>query len=190
MEVIIIKKSLRKNILSLRKTLDDKSYNELSKVINKKLSNLLNEVEYKTIALYYPIKKEVNSLDLIKKQLLNKKEVYLPKIINNQMKFFKLNSIKELKKGTYNIPEPTSLETLNEIDIYIIPGVAFSQTMYRLGYGGGFYDRYFSKNKKTKLIAPCFDFQLLEELPHEKHDITVDCIVTEKNILKGGTIHD
>ncbi|BBE31344.1 5-formyltetrahydrofolate cyclo-ligase [Tepiditoga spiralis] len=183
--MIIIKKILRQNILSIRKSISKTKYDELSKTINKKLLNLLSNFDYKTIALYYPIKKEVNSLDLIKNQLLNQKEVYLPKILNNQMNFFKLSSMKELKKGAYNIPEPISLETKNEIDIYIIPGIAFSKTMYRLGYGGGFYDRYFSINKKTKLIAPCFELQLLEELPYEEHDITIDYIVTEKNILKG-----
>lgn len=91
----------------------------------------------------------------------------------------------ELKKGRFGIPEPESpvFATENELDLIIVPGVAFDGAGNRIGRGGGFYDRLLPQYRAVR-AGICFDFQLLEAVPAEKHDIRMDFLATETKILK------
>ncbi len=102
------------------------------------------------------------------------------------MNFFKWSFKDPLSVNSYGIPEPVSSNIVYP-DILLIPLVAFNKDLFRLGYGGGYYDRYIakvSKNKIIKKIGLGFSFQKVSSLPIEKHDIKLDFIVTEKNTYR------
>ena len=99
------------------------------------------------------------------------------------------NPSKDLKKGAYNIPEPieslrNNKNSVKKVDVVIVPAVAFSTNGQRIGYGGGYYDRFLERlNKNTKKIGLTYDELLYENLPQEEHDIPVDIIVTDKQLI-------
>lgn len=178
------KGEIRKLLLKKRLELDSISYEEKSNEIVNKLLAKLEEYDFQTIALYYPIKNEVNIIPLIDVLLKKSKEIYLPKLLGKKMYMARLNSLDCLKPNKYNIPEPINNEFASLIDVYIIPAVAFDLRKYRIGYGGGYYDRYFKENKRTLLIGVIFDFQLVDYFKENENDIKVDLIITEKKIIK------
>ncbi|GAB6188739.1 5-formyltetrahydrofolate cyclo-ligase [Marinitoga arctica] len=178
-----MKKILREIMLEKRKSINKKEYIEKSYIISEKIAKLLNFTFFNSIAMYYPFRNEVDILNLI--DIFYEKDILFPKICGKNMYFVKINSIMDFKKGKFGIMEPIGEEFKSDIDVFLIPGVAFDEKLYRLGYGGGYYDRYFSKHKKSFLIGVGFDFQILKELPIFDHDIKMDIIITEKRILKG-----
>ena len=105
------------------------------------------------------------------------------------MNFAEVTSIKKLKKGFMGIPEPIDGQEKEpkKGDLFIVPGSAFDLKGHRMGYGKGCYDRYFSQYPDVVKVGVCYDFQLLESIPHEKHDIDMDILVTDKRtvIVKG-----
>ncbi|MDL2311041.1 5-formyltetrahydrofolate cyclo-ligase, partial [Peptostreptococcaceae bacterium OttesenSCG-928-C18] len=124
--------------------------------------------------------------------LKNCKNLYVP-YIDTKENSMKLSLIKDLNNdlepGYYSIPEPKeNLRTPVDndiIDLVITPGVAFTKDKYRMGYGGGFYDRFFANLKKPPLkIALAYDFQIVDELPSEDYDIPVNIIITENQVIK------
>ncbi|APT76621.1 hypothetical protein LN42_09700 [Marinitoga sp. 1137] len=179
-----MKGRIRKEIIAKRKNLSKLEYESNNKIIVEKIYNYLKSKNFKTIAIYYPYRKEVNVLNLM--ELFKDKIFLFPKVISDEkMIFIPVNDINKLKKGKFGIMEPEGTEYTEDIDIYIVPGVAFDLDLYRLGYGGGFFDRYFSVHKKTQLIGVGFDFQILEKLPVDDHDIQMNLVITEKRILGG-----
>jgi 5-formyltetrahydrofolate cyclo-ligase len=177
------KEEIRKEILKKRLSLNPELYELYSEEIIKKVTVKLQAIDYQSIALYYPIKKEVNIIPLIEKLLKESKQVYLPKLIGKKMYMTKVNSLDLLKPNKYKIPEPINNEFSSQIDIYIIPAIAYDLRKFRIGYGGGYYDNYFMENKKTLLIGIIFDFQLVNYFQENENDIKVDIVITEKRII-------
>lgn len=179
-----MKKKLRKEFLALRNNLT-LSYREDS---TKKILNTLERLEIfknaNRIFVYISFGSEIATENFIKKYI-NEKEIFVPKIINEKMALVKLKDWNELKVGHFNVLEPTTNEYYNgEIDLVITPSIVFDKNGYRLGYGKGYYDKYFTeKNYKTS-IGLSFDKLLQNNLPIEKHDQSVDFIITEKGIIK------
>ena len=180
----MIKSKIRKKILKLRKINSKKLiYINPSKVYSylKKRNCSL-----KIIGGYYPTKYEIDDLNILKYFFKKGSIISLPKIKKkNQMEFFKYNTNVPLLINKYGIPEP---KTLNRVypDILFVPLVAFDKELNRLGYGGGFYDRYIQKMSKIKKILKvglAFSFQELKTIPINKYDKKLDMIITEKNII-------
>ena len=146
------------------------------------------ELSYQSIALYYPFDNEASTLEIINYLHSKNKEVLLPVIENNSKTlFFAKNGIQsELIKNNFGIFEPKNKEfvDIEEIDIVLIPCVAFNDKLFRLGMGGGFYDRTFSKKSSTILIGMAYSFQYENESFQEKHDIKMDYVITQKGVLK------
>ncbi len=94
-----------------------------------------------------------------------------------------------MKKGAYGIPEPTEIipVSIEETEIILVPGLAFDKTGARMGFGKGYYDKLLQTAKATK-IGLCYDFQLLEKIPSEPHDVPMDVIITEKRVQRIKTI--
>ena len=111
----------------------------------------------------------------------------LPKIKSKfQMDFFKWSFNDPLEINKYGIPEPVS-KKIKFPDIFLVPLVAFDNRLNRIGYGGGFYDRYLEKiqkNKKIVTIGLAYSFQEIKRIPADKYDIKLDYILTEKKLLK------
>lgn len=130
-------------------------------------------------------------VEIIKELLVSDKKVAVPKVIpvslkERQMKALKIESLLQLNEsGAFGILEPSiECEDISEeVDLIIIPGLAFDLKGNRLGYGGGFYDRFLSKYPNSKRVALCYDFQVFDEIPHEFFDEKVDLIISEEKII-------
>ena len=179
------KSSIRKKILELRR----KKFSKDLSISSIKLSNLLKKKKLKSkiIGGYYPFSYELDILDIL--ETLEKKNyiISLPKTAkNNKMDFFQWSSKEPLKINKFGIPETTSNKKVFP-NILLIPLVGFDDQLNRLGYGGGYYDRYLSrienKNKIFK-IGIGFSFQKVKKLPINKYDKKLDCIITEKKIIE------
>ena len=166
----------RKEMINIRKNIINKK--EKSKVIMNKLINLDIYNNSKVIAIYNSMKDEVDTSDLIKYSL-KKKEVLLPKIINDKMVFVRINDNTKYKKSSIGVNEPIGNEYLGKIDLIIVPGVSFDENLNRLGFGKGYYDRYLL-NKDIYKIGICYSEQLVDSLPIENHDIKMNLVITEK----------
>jgi 5-formyltetrahydrofolate cyclo-ligase len=176
---------MRSKILKSRK----KNINKKYKIDLDKFFSFLKNKKYnhKNLGGYYPSNYEIDDLHILK--LLEKKDynILLPTIIkNNQMDFFKWSNTDPLKINKYGIPEPISSKIFYP-DILLVPLVGYDNNLNRLGYGGGFYDRYIEKIEKIKKVIKiglAFSYQNLKKIPTNQHDKRLDFIITEKEILK------
>ena len=114
------------------------------------------------------------------------KKVAAPKVVGEDMIFYQISQPEDLEPGYFGIREPkTSLPVADGEDgLMIMPGVAFDNQRHRVGYGGGFYDRYLSKHTSHFTAALAFEFQMMEEVPTEPTDLLPDVVITEKTIYR------
>lgn len=167
-ELRIKYKQIRKEILN-KDTQNEIIY---QKIINNKII-----MQKDTILLYASLNNEVNTFKMIE-YFLNFKKVALPKVNGDNMEFYYVNSIRELRKGKFNILEPTSNNKANYDNcVCIVPGVCFDKNGYRVGYGKGYYDRFLA-NKNIYKVGVCFKECFIENIPCDKYDIKVDLIVS------------
>ena len=144
----------------------------------------------KELALYASFKSEVLTDGIMNHAFANDKEVYFPKIVSGQRKlrFIKAEREDDIAPGSYDIPEPGGRHEIKDVhglDVVVVPGVAFDIYGNRLGYGKGYYDRLLSGLKGcAALIGLAFDFQIVNELPVERHDVSMDMIITEERVIK------
>ena len=176
------KSQIRKKILKIRKKqksqILDIKFESILKIIKK------NKILGKTIGGYYPYNYEVDGKNILEKFEKQNYLISLPKIKkNSQMDFFHWSSKDPLTINEYGIPEPIS-NKIKYPNILLVPLVAFDKHFNRVGYGGGFYDRYINKIKKKNKITTiglAYSFQKVKKIPIDKYDIKLDFIVTEKN---------
>ena len=179
------KKNLRKKLINLRKTnFKEKGINLIKfKSILKKF-NLKKNIN---IGGYYPINSEIGCLDILEKLEKNNYKISLPITKkNNDMDFYEWSFQNPLKISHQGIPEPNIKKKVFP-DVLIVPLVGFDKNKFRLGYGGGFYDRYISKLsnfKKIFTVGFAFSFQEVKNIPINKHDQKLDFILTNKGIVK------
>ena len=178
------KSKIRNSILKLRK----KNFNKNFKInLDNFLSFLKINTDTKNIGGYYPLNFEIDSLAIL--YLLEKKNynISLPKIEKkNQMNFLQWSSNEPLKINKYGIPQPISAKIVFP-DILLIPLVAYDKNLNRLGYGGGFYDRYINKIEKRKKVIKiglAFSYQKVKIIPINQYDKKLDYVITEKQMLK------
>ena len=178
------KANIRSKILNLRKNNNNKNF----KIDSDKFFYFLKNKKYniKIIGGYYPSNYEIDDLEIL--YLFEKKncKISLPIIRkNNQMDFFKWSINEPLKINKNGKPEPVSSKLFYP-DILLVPLVGYDNNLNRLGYGGGFYDRYIykiEKHKKIIKIGLAFSYQKLKKIPINFHDKKLDFIITEKGIL-------
>ena len=176
---------IRNKLLKIRKKKFDENLNiNLDKFISFLKTNRLN---LKNVGGYYPSNYEIDDLDIL--YLLEKKnfKVSLPVIKkNNQMNFYRWSRNDPLKINKFGILEPVPSKILYP-DILLVPLVAYDSNLNRLGYGGGFYDRYIEKIEKFKKIIKiglAFSFQKNSSIPINQYDKRLDFVITEKKILR------
>ena len=177
------KSKLRSKILNLRKKNSNKKLSLNPDRIYRFLKK--NKINFKNVGGYYPCNHEIDDLDMLYFLRNKKANISLPIIReNNQMDFFEWTNKDPLKINKYGIAEPISSKKIYP-DVIFVPLVAYDNDLNRLGYGGGFYDRYFEKNsnlKKIVKIGLAFSFQKIKKLPVSKFDKKIDRIITEKKI--------
>jgi 5-formyltetrahydrofolate cyclo-ligase len=175
------KNQLRQKIFLLRKNVSQENRDNFSGKIVKKLISYLETITYNNIAIYYPIKNEVNILLILNYLWKNKKKILLPVSLKNGEIEFKLwEKDTQLVKDAYKIPVPDSATFFPKelIDILIVPCVACDKNNNRLGYGKGFYDRLLQRINPIS-IGICYNFQLLEQLPTDKNDKKLSKIISD-----------
>ena len=173
------KQLIRKDITALKKNLSEEITIKLSQKICTRLEGTDMFQKADCIALYYATGDEVQTSVLIEKWY-GKKKIVLPVISSENIHFHTFTGKENLSVNSRSILEPISTEEIlpKNIDLFIVPGVAFDRKGNRLGRGKGFYDRYLADVTKT-MIGICFDFQLIDFVPAEEHDIKMDMIITE-----------
>ncbi len=138
------------------------------------------------IALYYSIPGEVQTAAFLEKWF-EKKQILLPLIVSDDLRLLPYKGKDNLRLGVFGIPEPIDIETTvteSDVNLIIVPGVAFDRQLNRMGRGKGYYDRLLSTIQAPK-IGICFDFQMQESIPVEPFDKKMDMVITEKEIITG-----
>ena len=181
----MLKSKIREKILNIRKKIYNKnikfSYHKIFKEIKKNIS------KKKIIGGYYPVNFEMNILDILKELETRGIQLCLPIIKkNNEMDYYSWSTKNLLKLNKYGIPEPEQIKKIIP-DIIFVPIVAFDNRLYRIGYGGGYYDRYIQKlsnKKKLFKIGIAHSCQKINKVPINKYDKKLDIIITEKYVLR------
>ena len=179
------KSKLRSKILNLRK----KNLNKKLSLNPERIYQFLkkNKINFNSVGGYYPCNYEIDDLDILNFFRSKRVNISLPIIREkNQMDFYEWANKDPLKINKYGIAEPISVKKIYP-DIILVPLLAYDDNLNRLGYGGGFYDRYLEKIRKTKKILKIglgFSYQKLKKIPINDYDKKLDLIITEKNIIK------
>ena len=179
------KSQIRKKFLKLRenklKKIKSINHNNIIKLLKKK------GIKGKIVGGYYPYNNEIDCIQILKK--LEKKNyiISLPKIKkNSQMDFIQWSSDEPLVINKFGIPEPSN-DKIKFPDILLVPLLSFDAKLNRVGYGGGFYDRYvhrIKRKKKPLLVGLAYSFQKVKSIPINKYDKKLDFIVTERKIIE------
>lgn len=166
-------------MLELRQNLADREWREAA--IVEKLLGMAELRKAKVVALYWPIRGEVNLLSVRKR--INAK-VCLPKVVNEGLRFGYWRD-DCIKPGSFGIPEPVKADVMFEdIDVFCVPALALDYDGYRLGYGGGYYDRLIKEKLPHQLfVGVVFSVQLVEALPRKDWDAPVDVVLTEEHLI-------
>ncbi|MDE6662479.1 MAG: 5-formyltetrahydrofolate cyclo-ligase [Lachnospiraceae bacterium] len=203
-----IKKQIRKNVLSVRNMISP----ELRQEKSRKILQTIYEMEvYKitdVILNYVDYQSEVITTPMIERALSDGKKVFCPKVSGDDMDFYRIMGVGELKDGYKGIKEPMGGHSFTEFicereglpddsdagnkvnnkTLVIMPGTAFDKGCHRMGYGKGFYDKYLTRLSESGVdvykIGIGYECQLIEKVPCEAHDIVLDMLVTEENIYR------
>lgn len=132
-----------------------------------------------TIYGYMSYNQEVRTLPLLEQALRDGKRVAIPKCYADEMRFIFMDDLSQVEKSNFGIPEPVSDGPVadDETALVLMPGLAFDRAGHRIGYGGGFYDKFLAAEPNHPTVALCFDFQVVEDLPTEAFDIPVDLVL-------------
>lgn len=190
--IYLDKKIIRREVLTKRAALGKEGILSLSKKVIENLAEMDYYKNAKTIFTFISFGSEIDTHEFIKKGISEDKRMLVPVTFhqNREMKPSLLKNFNDLEIGYYNIltPKKESIEYIDpkEIDLVIVPGAAFDKEGYRVGYGGGFYDRFLSEKISPDVpkIAIGFDLQIIPQVPREEFDFPVDYIVTESGIIE------
>lgn len=175
------KTELRRELHALRDAIENKTGLELA--LTRRAAEWLSLRNFSSVFSYLSTEKEASTFSLLK-HLLQDGEYKLccPKIIDQTtMIAVEFSSLEELDIGTHGIlTAPASTPAPFPIDLALVPGLGFTEKGARLGYGAGYYDRWFSFHPNAVKVAFCFECQVLPFVPTEAHDVTMDFIITEQ----------
>lgn len=196
------KQALRKQILATRQLLGAGEVEQRSQRVFKNFLSHIDTLlapDYSSVALYFPIRGEVDTRPFYKYFKARKRRCLFPKmsspVQSAPLEFFEVGDWAELSLGALGIGEPRpNLGAVSvRPDVVIVPGIAFSHDAHRVGFGAGYYDRTIEEwglsgqRELTRLVGIAYDFQLLPQLPSEPHDQVLDYVVAEESIFKKGS---
>ena len=181
------KKEIRSRLKKQRSLLGADECRSMSHEIYKRLIALELDRDYDNILLYSAIRNEVNTDEYFACLINKAKRIYYPRVCGDEMSFYRVRCLEELNCGSFNINEPDMTHEYTEADgraLMIVPGLGFSYTGYRIGYGKGFYDRYlssFTKRDTVMAVGVGYNFQLLGNVTFEdEYDVPLDGVITDK----------
>lgn len=173
-------------VLEKRNSLSKEEIIEKSKKIENNLLNLQQYKNAKTIMFFVSFNSEVNTHNMIRNSLKNK-TVIVPKVVQNEIEPSVIIDFDNLiPSGKFGIFEPIEAMKIayKNINLVLVPGIAFDKEGHRIGFGFGYYDKFLRKVPKAIKIGLCFDFQVVDKVPREEHDVPVDLIVTEERVIE------
>ena len=183
------KKELRKEVKALRASHTDEEIHQMSQRVLEQFVRLPEYQQAGTLLVYVDCKHETETSDLIRRAWKDGKKVAVPKVTGQNMNFFYITSLeKDLEEGYFGIREPYERNPADGAadlpdSLMVMPGVAFDENRHRIGYGGGFYDRYLEAHPGLSTVALAFEFQVKKEVPFEEFDILPGKIVTEQRVI-------
>ena len=178
--ILLEKKELRKIVKGLKAIQSIDLFYKSSEVIMSKLESLPQFKQSKTVLAYWSFDNEVFTHDHVIKWAQNKK-IILPSISGDQMNLKEFKGMDQLVEGDlYAIPEPKGdyFDNIEEIDFIVVPGIAFDRNNNRMGRGKAYYDRFLASTDAYK-AGICFNYQLFDEVPTDRYDIKMDCVITD-----------
>lgn len=176
------KNNIRALIRNMKKTLSDEEKTTASDKVFTILTKLPEWISAKKILLYYSLPDEISTIKFLSK--IQDKEFFLPKVKGENLDILPYHK-NQLETGAFNIKEPTDNDPTNpnELDLIVVPGIAFDYHRNRLGRGKGFYDRLLQQCNAIK-IGIGYDFQILDSIPYNDYDIKMDIIITPNYLIR------
>lgn len=184
----MIKQLIREEVSRTREDQGEDLINNRSSSIMQKVFSLSDFVNANTIFFYISFRGEVKTLEIIEEALSIGKRVVVAKVDkeNKGLILSEIESLTELEPGFLGILEPKEIKEIKpeELDMVLVPGIAFDEKGNRVGYGKGYYDRFLRKIKNVPFIGLAYEVQMVNNIPSDKHDISVDKIITEERVIK------
>ncbi|WP_026338897.1 5-formyltetrahydrofolate cyclo-ligase [Fusobacterium russii] len=178
------KKEIRSIVRKKREALDLDFIEKASKIIFEKIKNEKYFIKAKSILSYMDFKNEVKTDEINNFIEKNEKNLILPRVIDKE-KMIAIKNNGNFSKSPFGNIEPVGDEYLGEIDLIIVPGVAFDRYANRIGFGRGYYDRFFNVYPNAKRIAVAFEIQVVnEKIETDIFDKKIDILITEENIYR------
>lgn len=176
---------IRKRFIKLRLSLLRDKIAIDSSMIALKLQNMNIFQNAKNFLLYMPVKNEVDTKYILSLLVESKKNIFLPAFDKSGWIISKLKMNDDLVSGPFNIKQPKKISrsSIDDCDIAIVPGIAFSQSGVRVGYGKGVYDKLLENSRCIK-IGLCYDFGLIKSLESQINDVPMDIVISEKRMIK------
>ena len=173
------KKALRQEIREKKRAVTEEEIQQKSALLGQKLRSSDCYRNAKTIYGYLPYNQEVRTISMLEQAIADGKRVAVPKVFGEEMQFIYLDDLTQVEKGYAGIPEPVANEPVAQDPdaLVLMPGLAFDPMGHRIGYGGGFYDKFLMSEPNHPTVALCYDFQMFEKLETEAHDIPVDLVL-------------
>ncbi len=173
------KQALRKQIRDQKRAMTEEQIVSKSEALGRLFVASEAYKAAKTIYGYLPYNQEVRTTAMLQQALDDGKKVAVPKCYGDEMRFIYLDDLSKVEKGYCNIPEPIEDGPIADdpTALVLMPGLAFDPQGHRMGYGGGFYDKFLAAEPNHPTLALCYDFQMLEHLETEAHDIPVDTVL-------------
>lgn len=173
------KKELRAQIKAAKKNMTVQQIESLSHDLCQQFLATDEYKNAKTVYGYLPYNQEVRTWALLEQALKDGKKVAVPKVYDDEMRFIYMDDLGAVFKGYAGIPEPIADEPIADdpTALVLMPGLAFDKEGHRIGYGGGFYDRFLEDEPNHPTVALCYHFQMMDHLDTEEHDIPVDKVL-------------
>lgn len=198
MTIQVMKQSIRQRIIAEREQLTAAARACLSHAISERIANLNVYRTANTVLAYMSFGAEFSTEEWVQQALRDNKRLLLPKVnrVTKELDVYRVTNLQhDLAPGQWDIREPlvercARINSLNEVDFILLPGIAFGRDGARLGYGGGFYDKLLARIKaanqscRPALVAGAFAIQLVEGIPQEATDHKVEWVVTENETIK------
>ena len=174
------KKALRAEIRAKKRAMTAQEIEEKSAALAKAFYETAEYKNAKTIYGYLPYNQEVRTTQMLAHALADGKQVAVPKVYGDEMKFILLSDLSQVAKGYAGIPEPIADGPVaaDPTALVLMPGLAFDPEGHRCGYGGGFYDKYLAAHPKHVTLALCYGFQMFSHLDTDAFDIPVQYVIS------------
>lgn len=173
------KQELRRTIRERKRAMTEEEIVERSNALAEKFYHTPTYQAASTIYGYLPYNQEVRTVPMLQRALDDGKRVAVPKVYGDEMRFIYLEDLTQVSKGYAGIPEPIADAPVAEDKqaLVLMPGLAFDPQGHRIGYGGGFYDKFLAKEPHHPTLALCYEFQMQAHLDTEEFDIPVDTVL-------------